>query len=325
MIDRSRLNLGLLLIGMVVASAAAAQDYPAKGVRVVVPSAAGGPIDIAARVIGQYLSERWKQPVTVENRAGASEILGTEAVARAAPDGYTLLITSTNPFAINPVVFPKLSYDPERGFAPVALITRNPMVFVAGPKASFSTLKELISQAKARPGEMQWSSPGLATTNHITGEWFASEAGISLFHVPYKGGPAASNAIVAGDVQFGIVSLINALPLAKTTGPRIIAVTTSRRTPLAPDWPTVAELSLPGFDAAVQSAMFAPAGTPPSVIAKLNADVNRALQLPDTRDRFAALGVEPVGSTPEELAAIVANLRAKIKEIVERAQIKVVQ
>ena len=186
-----------------------------------------------------------------------------------------------------------------------------------------NSLSELIARAKSRPGEMQWSSPGLATTNHITGEWFASEAGIKLFHVPYKGGPAAASAIVAGDVEFGVVSLINALPLAKTVGPKIIAVTTGRRTPLAPDWPTIAELGIAGFDASVQSAMFAPAGTPTAIVSKLTADVNRALLLSDTREKFAALGVDPVGSTAEELANIISRQRAKIKEIVERSQMKV--
>jgi tripartite-type tricarboxylate transporter receptor subunit TctC len=310
---------------VLLSSAASAQDFPAKGVRVVVGSAPGGPIDIAARVVSERLAAAWKQPVVVENRVGASEIIGSELVAKAVPDGYTLLMVSLNVFTINPVVFPKLPYDPERGFAPVALATRNPMVLVTGPKGPFASMKELIEVAKAQPGSISWSSPGLATSNHIAGEWFAAEAGVKLFHIPYKGGPAAANAVLSGDVPLGVVSLIQALPLVKNGQMKALAVTTAQRSALAPDWPTVAELGVPGFDAAVQAALFAPAGTPRPIVARINADVVRILQLPETRERFAALGVEPVGSTPEELDAVVRTHRARIQQIVERAAIKVQQ
>jgi tripartite-type tricarboxylate transporter receptor subunit TctC len=306
-------------------SAVSAQDYPAKGVRVVVGSAPGGPIDIAARVVSERLAAAWKQPVVVENRVGASEIIGAEFVSKAAPDGYTLLMVSLNVFTINPVVFPKLPYDPDRGFAPVALATRNPMVLVAGPKAPFSSMKELIEVAKAQAGSISWSSPGLATSNHIAGEWFAAEAGVKLFHIPYKGGPAAANAVLSGDVPLGVVSLIQALPLVKNGQMKALAVTTAQRSALAPDWPTLAELGVPGFDAAVQAALFAPAGTARPIVARINADVVRVLQLPQTRERFAALGVEPVGSTPEELDAVIKAHRARIQGIVDRAAIKVQQ
>jgi tripartite-type tricarboxylate transporter receptor subunit TctC len=315
----------VLAIALLLSFNTQGQDYPAKGVRVIVGSAPGGPIDIAARVVSERLGTLWKQPVIVENRVGASEIIGSEYVAKAAPDGYTLLMVSLNVVTINPVVFPKLPYDPVHGFAPIALATRNPMVLVVGAKPPFSSMKQLIEVAKAQPGSVSWSSPGLATSNHIAGEWFAAEAGVKLFHIPYKGGPAAANAVLSGDVPLGVVSLIQALPLVKTGQMKALAVTTAERSPLAPDWPTVAELGVPGFDAAVRAALFAPAGTARSIVSKINADAIRILQLPDIRERFAALGVEPVGSTPEELDAIIKSGRARIQQIVDRAGIKVQQ
>jgi tripartite-type tricarboxylate transporter receptor subunit TctC len=186
-------------------------------------------------------------------------------------------------------------------------------------------MKELIEVAKAQAGSISWSSPGLATSNHIAGEWFAAEAGVKLFHIPYKGGPAAANAVLSGDVPLGVVSLIQALPLVKNGQMKALAVTTAQRSALAPDWPTLAELGVPGFDAAVQAALFAPAGTARPIVARINADVVRVLQLPQTRERFAALGVEPVGSTPEELDAVIKAHRARIQGIVDRAAIKVQQ
>jgi tripartite-type tricarboxylate transporter receptor subunit TctC len=313
----------LLLCGLSLCVGVSAQDYPARGVRFIVGAAAGGPIDSAARVIGEKLAESWKQPVTVENRVGASEMIAAEHVSRAAPDGYTLLFSSLNVVTNNPVVFAKVPYDAEKGFAPVVLATSNPMVLMASPKASFSSLRELVDAAKAKPGTLSWSSPGLATTNHIAGEWLAAETGAPLFHVPYKGGPAAANAILSGDVPFGVVSLIQALPLAKAGTVKVIAVTTQKRTPLAPDWPTVAEQGVPGFDAAVLSAPFAPAGTPQEIVTRLNAEVNRVLRLPEIRERFAGMGVEPAGSTPDELAAGIKRVRAQIEQVVARAKIKV--
>jgi len=316
-------TLFFFLLLLWVAFAVHGQEYPAKGVRVVVGSAPGGPIDIAARVVSEKLATAWKQPVVVENRVGASEMIGAEFVSKAAPDGYTLLLVSLNPFTINPALFAKLPYDPVRGFAPIALVTRNPMVLVAGPKSPFGSVKELIELAKGQAGAISWSSPGLATSNHIAGEWFAAEAGVKLFHVPYKGGPAAANAVLSGDVPLGVVSLIQALPLVKSGQLRALAVTTAQRTPLAPDWPTVAELGIPGFDAAVQAGLFAPAGTPRAVVSRINTDTLRVLQLSETRERFAAMGVDPVGSTPEELDAVIKAHRARIQQIVERASIKI--
>lgn len=313
----------LLVCSWMLCAGVQAQEFPSKGIRVMVGAAAGGPVDIAARVVSEKLAESWKQPVTVENRVGASEMIATEHVSRSAADGYTLLVASLNVVTINPVVFAKLAYDPDKGLTPIALITSNAMVLMANPKAPFNSLSDLVSAAKAQPGKISFSSPGLATSNHIAGEWLANETGMQIFHVPYKGGPAAANAVLSGDVPIGVVSLIQALPLVKAGTAKSLAVTTIKRSALAPDWPTVAEQGVQGFDAAVRTAMFAPGGTPSEVVAKLNAELIRVLKLPEIRERFAGMGVEPAGSTPEEAAVGIAQLRARIADIVAKANIKV--
>lgn len=305
--------------------AAAAQDYPSRLIKITVASAPGGPVDITARVIAQKLSDAWKQPVIVENRVGASEIIGTEVVAKSAPDGYSLLVVA-NPFTVNPAVFAKLPYDPEKSFTTVTMLTQTPMALVANPKAPFSSVKELIAHAKAKPGEVAWASAGMATMNHITGEQFAAATGINVLHVPYKdGSPAASNGVIAGDTQFGIVGLNSALPFVKSNRLKILAVTTDKRTALAPDLPTLTELGVPGnIDAAVRVGLYAPAGTPKEVVAKLNAEVNRILRDPTTREQLANLGAEPYGNTtPEQHQAMIRKIAVDIARIVKAADIKV--
>jgi tripartite-type tricarboxylate transporter receptor subunit TctC len=313
-----------LLCGALVCLAAWAQDYPTRVVRITVASAPGGPVDITARVIAEKLSDKWKQSVIVENRVGASEMIGTAAVAKAPADGYTLLVVA-NPFTVNPAVFSKLPYDPVRSFTTVTMLTQTPMALVANPKAPFDSIAELIAAAKARPGEIAWASAGNATMNHITGEQFASEAGIKLLHVPYKdGSPAAANAVIAGDTQFGIVGLNSALPFVKSGRLKALAVTTEKRTSLAPDLPTLAELGVQGLDTAVRVGMYAPAGTPKHVIDKLNAEVNSILKEPATRQKLANLGAEVYGSTtPEQHEAIIKRIAAQIAKIVAQANIRI--
>lgn len=308
---------------LVLASGAAAQDYPNRTIKITVASAPGGPVDITARVIAAKLSDAWKQPVIVENRVGASEIIGTEAVSKAPPDGYSLLVVA-NPFTVNPAVFAKLPYDPVNSFTTVTMLTQTPMALAANVQAPFNTVKELIAMAKAKPGDIAWGSAGMATMNHITGEQFASVAGIKILHVPYKGGsPAAANAAISGETQFSIVGLNSALPFVKTGRLKILAVTTEKRTALAPDLPTLVELGVPGIDHAVRVGMYAPAGTPKNVIDKLNHEVNRILQEPGTRQQFASLGADTYGSTtPEEHRAIIRKIAADIAQIVKQADIK---
>ena len=299
-----------------------AQDYPAKGVRMVVGTPPGGPLDAAARVMADGLAGIWKQPVTVENRPGAGEIVSVTFVSRAAPDGYTLLMGAVHTFTINPALYPKLPYDVDEGFVPVTLATQNAMVYVVNPKTPFNTLKEVIDQAKTQPRSVSWASAGIATMNHIAGEHLVTETGAQLFHVPYRGGVAATQGVIAGDVPVALISMIQALQFAKSGQLRALAVTTAQRSSFAPEWPTVAETVLPGFDFAIELGLFAPAGTPPTVVTKLNTDAVRVLQLADTRKRLAVFGFEPVGSTSEELRAGIKARRARIQQIVERASIK---
>jgi tripartite-type tricarboxylate transporter receptor subunit TctC len=318
------MKMPALLLALCVACAASAQEYPTRLVRIIVASAPGGPVDITARVIGQKLSDRWGQSVIVENRVGASEMIGTAAAAKAAPDGYTLLVVA-NPFTVNPAVFSKLPYDPVRSFTTITMLTQTPMVLVANPKAPFNTVQELIAEAKTRPGALAWASAGNATMNHITGEHFASEAGIKLLHVPYKdGSPAAANAVMAGDTQFGIVGLNSALPFVKSGRLKVLAVTTEKRTALAPELPTLAESGVQGIDTAVRVGMYAPAGTPQPVVAKLNAEVNRILTEPATRQQLANLGAEVYGGmSPEDHERMITRIAAQIAKVVAQANIKV--
>jgi tripartite-type tricarboxylate transporter receptor subunit TctC len=322
------MNFGIrmlaLLSGVLLGLGASAQDYPTRLIKIVVASAPGGPVDLTGRVIAHKLSEAWKQPVIVENRTGASEIIGTEVVAKSPPDGYTLLIVA-NPFTVNPSLFAKLPYDPVRSFATVTMLTQTPMALVANPKAPFNSVKELVAAAKAHPGDIAWASAGVGTMNHITGEQFAAESGIKVLHVPYKdGSPAAANGVMAGDTQFGIVGLNSALPFVKSGRLKALAVTTEKRTPLAPDLPTLAELGVHGVDAAVRVGMYAPAGTPKSVIARLNAEVNRIIQEPATRQQLANLGADTYGfTTPEEHEAIIKRIAGQIAKIVAQANIRI--
>ena len=293
----------LLLFAALFASAAVAQDYPSRPVRIVIPYAPGGVSDIAARIIGNKLSEFWKQQVLIENRAGGGGVVATEAVARATPDGYTLLVGTVSEFAITHHLYAKFPLNPLKDFAPVVLLSDTPLMFAAHAGAPFNTVSEMMAYANAQPGGLAFSSPGNGTLNHLTGERFAFETRTKMLHVPYKGGAPAGAAIASGEVPVGLVAASSAIAFIKSGRVKAIAVTAARRIPLGPDWPTVAESGVPGFEASNWVALVAPAGTPRDIIARINADANRALKMPDVRDRLAGVGADPVGSTPEELAA----------------------
>jgi tripartite-type tricarboxylate transporter receptor subunit TctC len=310
------------LAGLLFCAAASAQEYPSRLVRIVTGGSQGGPVDIASRVVAQRLSEQWGQPVIVENRTGAGEMIAAEAVSKMKPDGYSLLIAG-NIVTHNPAIFPKLPYDPVRSFAPVTLMMQSPMALVVSAKAPYSSLRDLIAAAKQRPGQIAWASAGIGTNNHITGEHIAVEAGVKVLHTPYKGSAPAANAVLGGEVAYAIVALSSAIPFAKGGTLRILAVTTEKRTALAPDLPTLSELGIHGVDGAVRGGLYVPAGTPQSVIAKLNADFNRIVQEPATRERFATLGLEPLGTTPEEYEATNRRVAAQVAKIVAQANIKV--
>ena len=295
-----------LLLGSFAAllvSAATGQDYPSRPVRMVVPYPPGGVTDIAARIVGNRLSESWKQQVVIENRAGGGGVIGTEAVAKATPDGYTLLVGTVSEFSITHHLYTKFPLNPLKDFAPTLLVSDTPLMFAAHASAPFNTVSEMIAYANAQPGGLAFATPGNGTLNHLTGERFAFETHAKMLHVPYKGGGPAGAAIASGEVPVGLVAASSAIGHIKSGRVKAIAVTAARRIPLGPDWPTVAESGVPGFAASNWVAIVAPAGTPRGVIAKINGAVNRALKMPDVRERLAAVGADPVGSTPEELAA----------------------
>jgi tripartite-type tricarboxylate transporter receptor subunit TctC len=290
------------LFAALLMSAATGQDYPSRPVRIVVPYAPGGVTDIAARIVGNKLSEFWKQQVVIENRAGGGGVIATEAVAKATPDGYTLLVGTVSEFAITHHLYAKFPLNPLKDFAPVLLVSDTPLMFAAHVSAPFNTVSEMMAYANAQPGGLAFSSPGNGTLNHLTGERFAFETHTKMLHVPYKGGGPAGAAIASGEVLVGLVAASSAISFIKSGRVKAIAVTAARRIPLGPDWPTVAESGVPGFEASNWVAMVAPAGTPRDIIAKINADANRALKMPDVRERLTAVGADAVGSTPEELA-----------------------
>ena len=310
--------LGLLLP----LQAAQAEDYPKRPVQIVVPFSAGGVTDTAARLLAQKLSASWGQPVTVSNRPGAGAITGVAAVAKSAPDGYTLLMATNGEIALHPAIYSKLPYDLEKDLVPVTMVINTPLLWVTSAKSPINSIQDMIAAAKARPDQISYSSPGPGSMNQLTAEWFAQEAGIHLLHVPYKGGAPATTALLRGEVSVSVIAISSALPSIKSGELKVLAVTTQQKAAIAPQWPTVAESGLPGFDAPLWVGLFAPAGVPAAVVQTLQQQVNAALQAPDVRDQLAALGAEPVGMTSAEFAVRIKQDAARFVAIARTAQIQ---
>jgi tripartite-type tricarboxylate transporter receptor subunit TctC len=283
-------------------SGANAQDYPAKPIRLIIPFQPGGGSDTLARLLGERLTAKWKQPVIVENHAGAGGNLGAEIVAKAAPDGYTLLISSPGPVVINKNLYDKLSFDPD-GFEPVAIIATNYGVLAVNPKTGLESVGQLIAYAKANPNKLNYASAGSGTTPHLAGELFKSLAGINLTHVPYKGAGPAFTGLLGGEVDMMFVDVFIALPHVRTGRLRALALGGGARNPLLPNVPVMAE-TVRGFDYQVWQGMVAPAGTPTAIRNRLAAAVAEAVKQPDLSKRLADTGLEAVGSTPAEMAQV---------------------
>ena len=284
------------------ATPAAAQTYPSKPIRMIVPFAPGGGTDILARIIGQQLADAWGQPVNVENRAGASGNLGTELVARSAPDGHTLVM-AINTHAVNASLYSKLPFDPVKDFIPVILVATTANILVVHPSVPANSVQELIALAKAQPGKLNYASGGSGTTSHLAAELFKTMAGVDMIHVPYKGGGAAYTDLISGQVQLYFVGIPGTVQYLKAGRLRALGVTTPRRSPAAPEVPTIAEAGLPGFSATTWWGLLAPAGTPTALIARIDGEVARILKMPEVRAKLDAQGFEPVASTPESFAA----------------------
>ena len=297
----ARVTLSALLLS---GAAAHAQTYPTKPIRMVVASAAGGILDTVGRTIAAKLSESLGQQVVIDNRPGAGGIIGTEIVAKAAPDGYTLGKVATS-HAINPGVYSKMPYDTLKDFAPVSHTVNLTNMLVVPASFPANNVRELIALAKAQPKKITFGSAGNGQSNHLSGELLKSMAGIDIVHVPYKGSAPALTDVLAGNISMMFVDILSALPHVKAGRLKVLAVTGLKRAAAVPEYPTVDESGVPGFNGNSWLGLVAPAGTPRDIVARLSTEVAKALNSPDVRERFLAQGVEPVGSTPEQFAAFI--------------------
>lgn len=319
-----KLTLFLALVLALACGGACAQSYPSRPIRLVVPYPPGGPLDIMGRAIGQKLSEAWNQPVVVDNRPGAGGNIGADLVAKSPADGYTLLMGAVATHAINPTLYGRLPYDPVRDFAPVALVAQVPNILVVNPSVPVRSVKELIELARARPDYLNFGSGSTGSTGHLAGELFNTMAGVRMVHIPYKGGAPAMTDLLAGQVQLMFDNLANALPNVRAGRLRALAVTTLARSPAMPDLPTVAESGLPGFDLTTWFGLMVPAGTPAEIVSRLNAEIVRALNAKDMRERLEKMGAEPpLDNTPAHFAAFIRTEAAKYAKVVRDSGAKV--
>jgi tripartite-type tricarboxylate transporter receptor subunit TctC len=312
----------VLVAGLLVALAAGAQDWPAKPVRFIVPYPPGGGTDVVARIVQPPLAEALGQPVVIENRGGAGGAVGTEAAAKAAPDGYTFLFTLSS-HTINPLLY-KLNFDIERDFAPVTLVVSVPQLIAAYPGAPIESMQDLVTYARQHPGKLAFASVGNGTPSHIAGELLMLKTHIEILHVPYKGGGPAVADTLGGQVPLLIATMPAAISHVRAGKLRALAVTTKKRSPGAPEIPTVAEaLKIPDYEVDSWYAMFAPAKTPPAIVDRMQKEVARAIRLPDVRQKLLEQGGDVVGSTPEELDKVVKGELRKWAEVIRDAKISV--
>jgi tripartite-type tricarboxylate transporter receptor subunit TctC len=319
---RCRVSVAVLAAVSVHAAYAqpAAPIFPAKPVRIVVPYAAGGPYDDIARTLGQRLAEIWGHPLIVENRGGAGGNIGAEVVAKAAPDGYTVLLGNAGPITVNPTLFKKLPYDPQRDLAPVTMLNAGRMVLSVHPSLPAKNVKELVALAKASPSRLTFASSGVGNLQHLGMELLRIQGGVQMNHVPYKGAAPAFVDLIAGQVDSMFANIVGTMPHVRTGRVRAIAVSTAQRSPMLPDVPAVAE-TFKGFDIPTWSGLFVPAGVSRELIAKLNADFVRVLQRTDVKERFASQGSESTPSTPEALADHVRKETAMYAGVIRAAKI----
>jgi tripartite-type tricarboxylate transporter receptor subunit TctC len=321
---RSLRGLLALAVALGICAGASAQTakYPDRPVKILVGFSAGGGTDVAARILAQKMSEGFAQPVVVENRPGVSGMIALQATAKSAPDGYTLMMGTQSNLAVAPILYQRYSLDPSRDVAGVALTGASPQVLVVHPAVPAKSVADLIAMAKAKPGTLNFGSGGLGTTPHMTGELFASVAGITVMHVAYRGEAAAVNDVLGGQIGMMFATFPAVVGNVKAGTLRALAVTSAQRAPAAPEIPTVAEAALPGFEAAVWFALVAPAATPRDIVSALGAQVRRALALPDVKQRFAELGMTTESSTPESVDAYIKSETAKWSKVIKDADIK---
>lgn len=300
---------------------ALAQAYPAKPIRVIDAYPAGGGTDIVARTLSPKFQENLGQPWIIDNRAGAQGIIGVEIASKAVPDGYTLLMFTTN-FTIHPSIYKNLPYDFGKAFTPVTQTSSVPMAMIVHPSVPAYTVKDVIALARAKPGRLNYSSSGFGGIIHMAGELFDSMARVKMAHIPYKGGAPAVLAVLGGEVDLTFVAIPVAAPHIRNGKARAIAVTTSKRASVMPELPTIAEAGVPGFEVVNAYGVVAPAGTPSEIVARLQQEIARILNLPDVRERLMALGAEPVGSTPEQFRAYLQTETIKWGKVVKATGIE---
>ena len=302
-----------------VAEGALAQAYPSKPIRIVVGFPPGGGNDIIARLLGAKMQETWGQSVVIDNRPGAASIIAAEHVAKSAPDGYTLLVNATGGMSVNPVLYAKLPYDSLKDFVPISMVGSFPLVLIVNPSVPANSVPELVAYARANPGKLNYSSG--STAFQVATEMFKQMTGTDARHIPYKGSAASITAVIAGDVQMTIVDTPPLVPQIKAGKVRALGVTSMKRSGSMPEVPTVAE-SVPGYEMVLWIGMFAPAGTPREIAAKLNAEVVRIVKLPDIRQKLDGMGVNPLGNTPEQVSEWIRREIAKYGPVVKAANIK---
>jgi len=312
--------LAALLVALAPVTAPA-QDYPNRPIRLIVPFAAGGLNDVVARLVGPYLERALGQPVVIDNRPAAGGMVGTDAVAKAPPDGYSLLMVASS-FAILPATRAQMPYDAERDLAPIIMVAKNSLLFLVNPKVPATSLAEFVALAKAEPGKFNYASPGAATQTSLVIELFSRKAGIKLQHIPYRGGAPAMTAMVAGETQLTAISTLLSLPQLQAGALRAIATGSLTREPQLPDLPTVAEQGYPGFEAIQWIGLLTTAGTPRPIIERINAEVNRALRDGDLIAKFAQQGIVPVGGSPADFAHTIATDLRNWTETARAANIK---
>ena len=314
--------MAMLVFAAITAPAVAAESFPTRPIRLVVPYAPGGNVDISARIVAPPLSEVLGQTVVVDNRPGAGGNLGASLVAKAPPDGYTLLVGSSGPLSVNPVIFKNLPYDSLKDFAPLSTVQSVPLIVLAGPKSGINSINDLVAAAKSRPGKLTMASSGAGTTNHFAIELFSSMAGIKVLHVPYKGSGPALSELLGGQVETMVDQLAASIGYVKDGRLKVLAVTTAQRSGVLPNVPTLDELGYKGYQAATLLGLLAPTGTPKPVIDKLNAAIRKVMGNTAVSERFRGLGTEPAASSPEEFSKRIREELAQWQALVKKLDLK---
>jgi tripartite-type tricarboxylate transporter receptor subunit TctC len=309
-------------LALLFTASAYAQDYPNKPIRLLIPFAPGGAVDTTARILTQKMDERLGWKWIVENRPGGNGFIATTAVAKSAADGYTLLMAHTGEFAVNPALFANVPYELERDFIPITMVTDAPMLYLANAQAPFNNFRELVAQAKAKPGTITFASAGNGSINHLAGEWLALAAGIKLQHIPYKGGAPAAAAVAAGDVHMGVMAVPGATPHLKSGRAKVIGISTARKSPLDASWPTPRDAGIPDLDASIWVGLFAPKGTPQAIVDKLNTEVRKTMDLPEVQKRFTETGSETVGMSSADFLTRIKSDADRYKRVVQEAGVK---